>query len=112
MYILLFAGTIATFVSHTVAAIILLPIISEIGIKLGIPEVTIMGSAFSISAAMALPFSSFPNVNSLFIVDDFQIPYLASKDFIITGGPMTIIAVFLTATLGYGLIEWIGISST
>jgi hypothetical protein len=34
------------------------------------------GSAWSVSAAMALPFSSFPNVNSLLIVDDFQKPYL------------------------------------
>ena len=34
---------------------------------------TDMFTLILVSAAMALPFSSFPNVNSLLIVDDFQI---------------------------------------
>lgn len=46
-YILLFAGTIASFVSHTVASIILMPIISRIGASLDMPEVIVMGSAFA-----------------------------------------------------------------
>lgn len=45
--IILFAGTIATFVSHTVAALILLPIISKIGVDLGIPTVTVICSALA-----------------------------------------------------------------
>lgn len=49
----------------------------------------------TVSAAMALPFSSFPNVNSLLIVDDFQRPYLAVQDFIITGVPMSIASVLV-----------------
>lgn len=58
---------------------------------------------------MALPFSSFPNINSLLIVDDFQNQYLKVKDFIIAGLPMSIITVILTATLGYALINAVGI---
>ncbi len=54
---------------------------------------------------MALPFSSFPNVNSLLIVDDFQRPYLNVQDFLKTGVLMSIISVVLIATLGYGLID-------
>ena len=54
---------------------------------------------------MALPFSSFPNVNSVLIVDDFQKPYLGVADFVRTGLP--VICVFLIATLGYGLIKLI-----
>jgi len=77
LYILFFCGVIATFVSHTVASIILMPVISSIGAQAGLPEVVTIGSAFAISAAMALPFSSFPNVNSLLIVDDFRRPYLS-----------------------------------
>jgi phosphate transporter len=107
--ILFFAATVATFVSHTVAALILLPIISKIGSDLGIPEVTVIGSALAISAAMALPFSSFPNVNSLLVVDDFQNQYLGVRDFLLTGVPMSVIAVILSATLGYGLISVIGV---
>ena len=54
---------------------------------------------------MALPFSSFPNVSSLLIVDDFQNQYLKVTDFIFTGLPMSVIAVFLVTTVGYALIR-------
>lgn len=56
---------------------------------------------------MALPFSSFPNVNSVLIVDDFQRPYLGVSDFIQTGLPLSVICVFLIATFGYILIKTI-----
>lgn len=56
---------------------------------------------------MALPFSSFPNVNSVLIVDDFQRPYLSVGDFVKTGLPLSVVSVFLIATMGYGLIKWI-----
>ena len=65
-----------------------------------------IGSAFSVSAAMALPFSSFPNVNSLLILDDFQRPYLKVQDFVRTGLPMSLLSIFLIATLGFGLINF------
>lgn len=61
----------------------------------------------AVSAAMILPFSSFPNVNSVLIVDDFQRPYLDVKDFIKTGLPMTLLTFLLIATVGYGLIDCI-----
>ena len=54
---------------------------------------------------MALPFSSFPNVNSLLIVDDLQRPYLDVNDFLRTGLPLSLITVFLIVTLGYLLIN-------
>jgi phosphate transporter len=124
---------VATFVSHTVAALILMPIISTIGehyniyfmkilrsnyflfsvvtgISLEIPEIVVIGAAFSISAAMALPFSSFPNVNSLLIVDDFQRAYLGVKEFAVTGFPISMITVFLIATVGFLLIDVIVVS--
>jgi di/tricarboxylate transporter len=43
----MFCGTIATFVSHTVASIILMPIIAKIGVSLAIPQVVVVGSAFA-----------------------------------------------------------------
>lgn len=45
--IILFTLTTATFVSHTVAALILMPVISTLGITLGTPEVAVIGSAFA-----------------------------------------------------------------
>ena len=107
LYILFFCGVIATFVSHTVASIILLPVISSIGVQAGLPEVVTIGSAFAISAAMALPFSSFPNVNSLLIVDDFRRPYLSVNDFVKMGLPMSITAILLIATIGSWLIAMV-----
>lgn len=105
LYILLFCGGIATFVSHTVASIILMPVIARIGVSIQIPEVAVIGSAFAVSAAMALPFSSFPNVNSLLILDDFQRPYLKVQDFVRTGLPMSLLTILLIATVGFGLIN-------
>jgi di/tricarboxylate transporter len=58
-----------------------------------------------VSAAMGLPFSSFPNVNSLLIVDDFQRPYLSVQDFLKSGMLMTAVSVVLIATLGNLLIS-------
>ena len=82
-----------------------MPVIAKIGIYLNMPEVVVIGSAFAVSAAMALPFSSFPNVNSLLMLDDFQKPYLKVSDFIKTGLPMSLITILLIATLGYSLIN-------
>lgn len=53
---------ISTFVSHTVAALILMPIIVEVGVKCGNPVLLGMGAALAVSSGCALPFSSFPNV--------------------------------------------------
>jgi phosphate transporter len=54
---------------------------------------------------MALPFSSFPNVNCLLIVDDFQKSYLNVKDFMISGSFLTIATLLLISTFGEWLIE-------
>lgn len=105
LFILTFCGTIATFVSHTVASIILMPVIAHIGVTIDMPVTTTIGSAFAISAAMALPFSSFPNVNSLLLVDDFQQPYLNVSDFIKIGVPVSIITILLISTFGLWLIN-------
>lgn len=132
LVILLFCLTAATFVSHTVASLVLMPVISSLGISIGMPEIAVIGSAFasksrilvgsnaesalmglivmhvcSVSAAMALPFSSFPNVNSVLIVDDVQRPYLGVSDFVKTGLPLSLLCTLLIATVGYLLIKLI-----
>ena len=45
--ILLFCLTAATFVSHTVASLILMPLISTLGVAMGMPEIAVIGSAFA-----------------------------------------------------------------
>jgi len=54
---------------------------------------------------MALPFSSFPNTNSILLSDDFRRHYLGVKDFLVTGVPMSIISILLIATLGFWMIS-------
>jgi phosphate transporter len=53
---------------------------------------------------MALPFSSFPNINSLLVLDDHGQQYLTVQDFLRVGIFFSLITVILIVTLGYGLI--------
>lgn len=90
VYILVFAAVVATFVSHTVASMILIPMVAQgkewnndtiqlvilswlsvtsftVGVHLNMPCVMVIGVAFAVSSSMAFPFSSFPNVTSALI---------------------------------------------
>ncbi|TMW62994.1 hypothetical protein Poli38472_005612 [Pythium oligandrum] len=96
--------SLTTFVSHTVGSIILLPIIVQMSIEIGHPHIPVISCALAISAAMALPFSSFPNINSLLVLDDHGQPYLQVQDFLRVGITFSIITVGLIVTLGFGLI--------
>ncbi|KAG7393226.1 hypothetical protein PHYPSEUDO_011231 [Phytophthora pseudosyringae] len=95
---------LTTFVSHTVASIILLPIIVQMAIQIGHPHIPVICCALAISAAMALPFSSFPNINSLLVLDDHGQQYLEVKDFLRVGVTFSLVTMALIVTLGYGLI--------
>ncbi|CAD2218704.1 phosphate transporter [Angomonas deanei] len=105
--VILLVCLITTFVSHTVAAMIMLPIIVKIGFLMpessGIMQVTpqslVLLCALMCSGAMAFPISSFPNVNSLLAEDEKGKPYLRAKDFLFCGTAIT--AVFTLC-----LITW------
>lgn len=60
---------IATFISHTVAALIILPLVRQIGVGMEDPHpnLLVMASALMCSVAMALPTSGFPNMSMSFI---------------------------------------------
>lgn len=97
-------GILSTFVSHTVAAMILLPIVAKIGFLMPestgafmvTPQSLVVLAAFMCSGAMAFPISSFPNVNSLLAEDQAGRPYLQAKDFLLIG---TIVQIFFTVCL-------------
>ena len=66
--LVIFAGMIlvvATFISHTVAALIILPLVQQVGANMQDPHpnLLVMGSALMCSAAMGLPTSGFPNMS-------------------------------------------------
>ena len=58
-------AVVATFISHTVAALIILPLVAQVGegMENGHPNLLVMGSVLMASAAMGLPTSGFPNMS-------------------------------------------------
>lgn len=56
---------IATFISHTVAALIILPLVFDVGTSMDEPHpnLLVMGGVLMCSAAMGLPTSGFPNMS-------------------------------------------------
>jgi phosphate transporter len=111
--IIAMVAIITTFVSHTVASMILLPVIAKIGAFLPTaatappsafswtvsPEGLVFLSVLMCSGAMAFPISSFPNVNSLLAEDASGVPYLTAKNFLSVGSIVTLF--FFTS-----LITW------
>ena len=57
-------AVLANFISSTVAAVLLMPVVVHVGDAIGHPEMLVLLSAFMTSGAMGLPVSSFPNANS------------------------------------------------
>lgn len=101
--------TMATFVSHTVAAMILVPLMGEIGQHL--PEdhsrLLIMITALLSSAAMGLPTSGFPNVTAISMTDEVGVRYLNVGNFISRGVPSSLFCYFTVVTVGYLLLRLI-----
>lgn len=73
---------VATFISHTVAALIVLPLVAQVGAGMAEPHpnLLVMGSALMCSAAMGLPTSGFPNMSRscflLFLLTSGLLPIL------------------------------------
>lgn len=101
----------ATFVSHTVAAMILVPLMGEIGANLPGEDhsrLLIMITALLCSCAMGLPTSGLPNVTAISMIDEMGDRYLTVGNFITRGVPASFIAYFLVVTVGYGLLRVLG----
>jgi len=101
---------VATFVSHTVAALIIVPLVAEIGAALEDPHpnLLILTSAFLCSCAMGLPTSGFPNVTAISLVDDFGERYLTVGNFISRGVPSSFFAYLTVVTVGFVLMRILG----
>lgn len=103
--------TMATFVSHTVAAMIIVPLMKEIGADLPGKDhsrLLIMITAFLCSSAMALPTSGFPNVTAISMIDEVGDRYLTVNNFITRGLPASLIGYAVIVSIGYSLMRIIG----
>ncbi|KAI9839507.1 MAG: hypothetical protein M1819_002132 [Sarea resinae] len=102
---------IATFISHTVAALIILPLVHQVGASMEEPHpnLLVMGSALMCSAAMALPTSGFPNMTAIMMEDSRTGQrYLRVSHFISRGIPSSLIALAVVISVGYGLMLVVG----
>ncbi|KAI8141691.1 SPX domain-containing protein [Fennellomyces sp. T-0311] len=100
----------ATFVSHTVAALIIVPIVQQVGQQLPHPHANllVMGAGLACSAGMGLPVSGFPNMSAVMLEDAKGKQYLTTRDFVVTGIPTSIICTIFVCTLGYGILTAVG----
>lgn len=99
--VVVFMAIVAEGISHTVSAIIVLPLVQKIGVTLGHPRLLVMGGVLACSGAMSLPVSSFPNMSAFGVVDSFGETYLKPNDILISGFPMTVASSAVICTFGY-----------
>jgi phosphate transporter len=66
---------VATFISHTVAALIVLPLVQQVGQQMPEPHpnLLVMGTVLMASGAMGLPTSGFPNMSMCSRSDSFYV---------------------------------------
>lgn len=102
---------VATFISHTIAAVLLVPIASQVGDSLSTPhpKLLIMATALTASAACGLPVSGFPNMTAVSQVDSVGRRYVTAKDFIKVGVPASLAATLVIGTLGYLIMALLGL---
>jgi phosphate transporter len=100
------------FISHAVAAIIVLPVIANVGCTLGKGNcalgryrMLVVGSVFMDSGAMGLPVTSFPNAQAFSLLDKQGNRYLSPFDFIKTGFALGIIELVLLMSIGFELLN-------
>ncbi|CAK7265957.1 low-affinity phosphate transporter [Sporothrix epigloea] len=101
---------IATFISHTVAALILLPLVANVGADMEEPHpnLLVMAGVLMCSAAMGLPTSGFPNMTAIMKEDPAGQRYLQVKHFITRGIPSSILTLLVVLTLGYAAMRVTG----
>ncbi|KAJ5929070.1 hypothetical protein N7454_006918 [Penicillium verhagenii] len=103
---------IATFISHTVAALIILPLVRQIGVSMEDPHpnLLVMASALMCSVAMGLPTSGFPNMTAIMTeVPQTGQRYLQVRHFLSRGVPSSLMSFVVIVTLGYGLMVVAGL---
>mmetsp|Transcript_31205 Transcript_31205/g.69392 ORF Transcript_31205/g.69392 Transcript_31205/m.69392 type:complete len:781 (-) Transcript_31205:655-2997(-) len=95
-----------TFISHTVGAMVILPIVQSVGEQMvdPHPKLLVMATALMCSGAMGLPVSGFPNMNAVALEDPAGVNYVNTLDFIKVGVPSSVLAYGVIVSVGYALM--------
>jgi len=99
---------VSSIVSHTVSSIILIPVVAEVGQRLGHPRLLVMGCAIACSGAMSLPISSFPNMACVSVENELGRPYITNSLLMKVGIVMTLIAGGVIFTVGFAVMKSVG----
>jgi phosphate transporter len=107
---------VGNFVSHTVSAIILVPVIWGVGTNLGNGDplaghapLLVMSATLIDSGAMGLPVSSFPNAQMYSETDKHGKAYLTGTDFMKTGFLIGILETAFLTSVGYYILLGFGL---
>lgn len=102
---------VSTFISHTIASVLLVPIAKEVGQSLPgeHANLLIFMTGLLCSVGMGMPVSGFPNQTAAAQEDELGRLYLTNTDFLKTGVPASIIATLVVATVGFVLMIVIGL---
>jgi phosphate transporter len=100
---------VTCFISHTVGALIILPVVAQIGALLPDPRprTLVMAAALMCSGGMGLPVSSFPNMNAISLEDPRGVPWLQVVDFLSVGLVSSVFSWLLCVSLGYSIMSLI-----
>ncbi|KAI9067720.1 Sodium/sulfate symporter [Trametes sanguinea] len=101
---------ISTFISHTIASVLLVPIAKEVGASMpgDRSNLLIFITGLICSTGMGMPVSGFPNQTAATQEDEMGQLYLSNVDFLKNGVPASVIAAMVVATVGYLLMQAIG----
>jgi len=123
----LFAWAFSNFISHTVAAAIIMPVIAStsvsstytslaspidstaVAMETFRPQLGVLLAVMLDSGACALPVSGFPNTLAFAQKDSFGKPFLNTKDFLKTGIPVGLMMVCLVNSIGNLLCIMVGL---
>eukprot|EP00892_Ulva_mutabilis_P010916 jgi/Ulvmu1/8197/UM041_0006.1 len=99
-----------TFISHTVGAMVILPVVKTVGQALPVPHprLLVLANVLMCSGAMGLPVSGFPNMTASALETSLGTPYAELQDFLVIGLTSTVIAWSVIVTLGYLIMYCIG----
>ncbi|KAK0545821.1 low-affinity phosphate transporter [Tilletia horrida] len=94
---------VATFISHTIAAVLLVPIAAQVGDSLSEPHprLLIMATVLTASAAMGLPVSGFPNMTAVSMENSVGERYVTVKDFLRVGILASVLATLTVGSVGF-----------
>ncbi|KAH9070821.1 SPX-domain-containing protein [Lactarius deliciosus] len=101
---------VSTFISHTIASVLLVPIAKAVGSNLpgNQANLLIFITGLVCSTGMGMPVSGFPNQTAATQEDEMGQLYLTNVDFLKNGVPASIIAALVVASLGYALMKLVG----